>query len=403
MSLGVVLDLLLVVILGWYALTGFRQGFVTSVLSLLGFLGGGALGMAVLPRFMESSTWATEHTTTARALLVAAVLVLATAGQTLGGLGGRTLRRQVRTRRVATADSVLGSVAGLVVVAVLMWFVASGLRGVSSATIGKAIGESHVLSAIDRVVPAQTGRLFADFRRALANTGFPRVFEGLSTEPITPVEPPSRDVGGPRIEAALESVVKVRGIAEECRQEQEGSGWVVSARRVVTNAHVVSGATGVTVQVKGEGAALPATVVYFDPQRDLAVLAVPELSAPPLAQGEVVGRGSDVVVAGFPLDGALQVDPARVRQQLVATGDNIYGEPGTRREIYSLYAEVEPGNSGGPLLDAAGRVVGVIFAKSIDDPLTGYALTLAETRPVLDAAAGANTSVDTGVCLVGGG
>jgi S1-C subfamily serine protease len=142
-------------------------------------------------------------------------------------------------------------------------------------------------------------------------------------------------------------------------------------------------------------------VVLFDAQRDLAVLAVPGLTAAPLHLGGTLERGDQGVVAGFPLDGPLTLEPARVRSTLDAVGADIYGAPGVQREVYSLYAKVEPGNSGGPLLDPAGQVVGVVFAKSLDDDTTGYALTLAEARPVLTAAASANDAVPTGACTTG--
>jgi S1-C subfamily serine protease len=115
----------------------------------------------------------------------------------------------------------------------------------------------------------------------------------------------------------------------------------------------------------------------------------------------VLATNDQAVVAGFPLDGPYRLDAARVRRTLTATGSDIYGEPGVTREIYSLFARVEPGNSGGPLLAADGTVVGVVFAKSLDDPSTGYALTLAEARPVLQAAAAANQPVSTGGCSTG--
>lgn len=403
MTPGIFLDLVLVALLGSYALTGYRQGLLVSVLSLVGFLGLGALGMAVLPQLMRGWAWAVEHELQSRVLLVVAVFLLATIGQGVGAFAGRRLRQQVHARRVVTADAVLGALASLAAAAVLMWFVAGGLRGSSNPTLAKGIGESRVLQTIDQVVPPSTGQLFAGFRQMLDRSGFPRVFDGLAKEPIAPVDPPAPALAGAaRLGAAAESVVKVKGVAVACRQGQEGSGWVVAPGRVITNAHVVSGLTQATVQVKGVGAALPATIVYFDPRRDLAVLAVPQLTSAPLPLGGVLDRSADASVAGFPLDGPLVVEPARVRQRMVATGADIYGRPGVQREIYSLYTRIEPGSSGGPVFDAQGKVVGVIFAKSIDDDLTGYAVTLAEARSAIEAAAGSSAPVDTGACLVGG-
>jgi S1-C subfamily serine protease len=190
-------------------------------------------------------------------------------------------------------------------------------------------------------------------------------------------------------------------VAEACQRGQEGSGWVVAPGKVVTNAHVVAGMRQASVQLQGVGRAYAASIVLFDPQRDLAVLSVSGLSAPPLTQGGALGTGDEAVVAGFPLDGPFRLDPARVRRTIDATGSDIYGQPGVTREIYSLYTRVEPGNSGGPLLNLQGQVVGIVFAKSLDDATTGYALTLAEARPVLDAALRAGQAVGTGGCSTG--
>jgi len=142
-------------------------------------------------------------------------------------------------------------------------------------------------------------------------------------------------------------------------------------------------------------------VVVFDPRRDLAVLSVPGLPAPALTQGPDLQRSSSAIVAGFPLDGPYRLDSARVRDVLTAKGADIYGSPGAVREVYSLYARVQPGNSGGPLLSPGGEVVGVVFARSLDDDNTGYALTLDEARPVLDAANSSSSPVNTGRCAAG--
>lgn len=401
-SLGTIIDVLLAVLLGSYAVSGWRQGLLMSVASLVGFLGGGALGMALLPRVLGSWTWALDRPAISKALLILGVFALATSGQVLLALLARRVRARMTARPVVTLDSLLGAIATMAAVAVLVWFVAGGLRGVTSGPAARAIGESRVLQAIDSVVPPQTGQLFAGFRQMLDRGGFPKVFEGLQAEPITPVAPPDGTItSAPAVQAALGSVVKITGVAAACRQGQEGSGFVVAPGRVVTNAHVVAGLGEASVRVRGTGPALRGRVVVFDPQRDLAVLAVTDLAAPALTQGPRLEREALAVVAGFPLDGPLRVDPARVRQRLTATGADIYGAPGVTREIYSLYTHVEPGNSGGPLLDAQGRLVGVVFAKSLDDDATGYALTLQEAGPVLDAAASASVPVPTGSCQVG--
>ena len=402
MTGGVVVDALLVGVLIWYAVSGYRQGLLVSALSLVGFLGGGALAMTVLPEVLRRWDWAQSHTTAARYLLVLVVFVLAALGQTVLVSVARRMRGHIHARPVQALDAALGALATVTAVSVLVWFVAGGMRGLASSSASKAIGESRVLAAIDSVVPPETGNLFAGFRQVLDRGGFPRVFEGLGTEPVIPVDPPSVDLARlPAVTAALDSVVKVTGIAAECRRGQEGSGFVVAPERVLTNAHVVSGLGEVTVQVRGAGPGLRGSVVHFDPARDLAVIAVPRLTAPALQLGAELGRSDDAVIAGFPLDGPLRVDEARVRDRILATGQDIYGHPGVTRQIYSLYARVESGNSGGPLLDTAGRVVGVVFAQSVDDEHTGYALTLEEARAALQAASSAQAPVPTGACISG--
>jgi len=403
MFLGLtVLDYLLLLLFVSYAVTGFRQGLVVSVLSLAGFLSGGAIAMWLLPLAINEWTDLGTSPLLRSVVLIAGVFILASAGQALFVAVGGRLRQQIRVKPAQAFDAALGAVAVVVSAAVLVWFIAGALRGGAPAPIAKAIGESRVLRTIDSVVPPETSRLFAGFREVLDREGFPRVFEGIESERIAPVAPPDQTVAQtPGVRQAASSVIKITGVADACNRGQEGSGWVVSRERVVTNAHVVAGMRSATLRIHGTGRSYTGRVVIFDSRRDLAVLSVPGLPAEPLRQGPDLARGASGVVAGFPLDGPYRLDAARVREVVQARGSDIYGQPGTSREVYSLYAQVRPGNSGGPLLSTDGRVVGVVFAKSLDDDRTGYALTMDEARPVLDAAAGASTEVDTGACVAG--
>ncbi len=399
---SMVLDIVLAVLLVSYAFTGYRHGFVVSVLSLVGFLAGGALGMWLLPEVLQRWQGVDDNVLGRTILLVFGVFVLAALGQGIAvGVGSR-LRRGLRVRPARVIDSILGALATVMAVSLLLWFMAGAVRGGAPAPFAKAIGGSRVIQTIDRYVPAQTTRLFAGFRSVLDREGFPRVFEGIGSEPIAPVAPPNGGLASGRgVAAASTSIVKITGVAESCNRGQEGSGWVVAPERVVTNAHVVAGVSLAKVQIRGAGRSYDARVVVFDPRRDLAVLSVPGLPARALTEGPDLRRSDGAVVAGFPLDGPFRVDSARVRDVITATGADIYGNPGVVREVYSLFARVQPGNSGGPLLSPTGEVVGVVFAKSLDDDRTGYALTLDEARPVLDAASRASAPVSTGGCAAG--
>ncbi len=398
MTGSTVLDIVLAVVLLLYAVSGFRLGFLASAFSLVGFLGGGYLGIVVLPPLVRQSAWLSAQVTLSRVLLVAGVFLLAVLGQRLLLRVGARLRAQLTFGPAKFLDALLGAVASVLAVALLVWVVAGGLRSATNPNLSRVIGGSQVLQAIDSLVPPQAGTAVAGFRELLEREGFPRVFEGLGSEPIVPAQPPSSGVAsGAAVARATASVVKVSGVAQACRRGQEGSGWVVTRERVVTNAHVVAGMESANIQVGGTGRTMRGQVVVFDPARDLAVLAVPGMQAPALPQGPDLRQGDQGVVAGFPLDGPLRLDPARVRQTIVAVGSDIYGRPGVSREVYSLFTRVEPGNSGGPLLTPDGAVAGVVFAKSVDDEQTGYALTLDEARPVL-AAAGSTAPVPTGAC-----
>lgn len=396
MTGSMLLDLVLLLVLGGYAVSGARQGLVAGALSLAGFLAGAVVGVQVLPRLPFEMPEGVSRAL----LMLAGVLLLAWLGQLVGLLLGRRLRELVTFTPARVLDAVLGAVASVLVVALVAWFAASVLRAGPSPALSRAVGDSRVVAAIDTAVPRQAGQLVDGLRAAVAAGDFPRVFAGIGAEEILPVDPPDPAVTDPVARAAAAGVVKVTGAAPSCGRGQEGSGFVVAPQRVVTNAHVVAGVPEPAVQVTGTGPRLDARVVVFDPERDLAVLAVPDLGSEPLPLGPELARGDSAVVLGFPLDGPYDAQAARVRQVLTAQGEDIYGDPGVVREVYSLATRVEPGNSGGPVLDADGAVVGVVFARSLDDSGTGYALTLDEAAPVLDAA-GSAEPVDVGRCTPG--
>ena len=153
----------------------------------------------------------------------------------------------------------------------------------------------------------------------------------------------------------------------------------------MTNAHVVAGIDRPTVRIGGVGRSYAARVVLFDPDKDVAVLYVPELRAPVLSFDDAASRGDSAVVAGYPQDGDLNLQAATVAGRVKATGRNIYNDGIVTREIYSIRSTVRPGNSGGPLLTTTGRVYGVVFARSTSDDETGYVLTAAEVAGDADA------------------
>ena len=393
------IDVILLVVVVSYAVSGYRQGLAVGALSLGGFLVGALLAMTIVPPMAEGLQQGIQRSF----IVLLCVLLFAWLGQLGGALLGAQLRQNLTVRSAQVADQLLGMVAGVAAVVLVLWFVGGALRASPAPDVNRAVSSSRLLTTVDRLMPQDLDSLAENFRHAVADSNFPRVFEGVAPEQIAPVAVPDpKAVSKATIERAAQSIVKIVGEAPACRQGQEGSGAVIGEQRVVTNAHVVAGVDHPTVQVGGVGPQLPARVVLFDPKRDVAVLAVDGLRARALdmAKGDLA-KATSAVVAGFPRNGSYAAGPARVRSVISAVGEDIYGGPGVTRQVYSLYAEVEPGNSGGPLLSADGKLAGVVFARSLDDPHTGYALTLGEVSGDIRAGKDATSQVSTGGCAEG--
>lgn len=386
------LDLLLVLVILVYAVSGYRRGLVAGCISLAGFVGGAVVGVWILPWVMD---FVTRGTTTATVTAVLTVLVPAVMGHELAGRLALRLRRELDRGPLRVADGIGGAVANAVAVLIVAWVAASVLVVSSSPVVTSAIRDSKLLGTVQNAMPDTTPAWFSRATSALTEAGFPQVFNPFENEPTAGVARPSGDSVTQRAAiAARLSTVKIEGFSGS--QGREGSGFVFARQRVMTNAHVVAGIDHPTVQVGGVGRPYEARVVLFDPDRDVAVLYVPGLRAPALEFDDNALRGEAAVVAGYPHDGHLDLQAATVANRIRATGRNIYNDAAATREIYSIRSTVRPGNSGGPLLTADGRVLGMVFARSTSDSETGYVLTAAELAPDVRRAAYATTPVDTG-------
>ncbi|MET9144121.1 MarP family serine protease [Streptomyces sp. NPDC004042] len=397
-----VLDILLLVAAVWFAVVGYRQGFVVGILSVIGFLGGGLVAVYALPVIWDALTDHTPVSTTAAVVAVVVVIICASVGQALTTHLGNKLRVHITWSPARALDATGGAVVNVLAMLLVAWLIGSALGGTTIPTLGKEVRTSQVLLGVSRVMPQQADTWFADFTSVLAQNGFPQVFSPFTDEPITDVQPPDpalRDSAVAR--SAKRSVVKVVGTASSCGKVLEGSGFVFGPRRVMTNAHVVGGVDEPTVQIGGEGRKYDAKVVLYDWHRDIAVLDVPDLKAPVLRFSDSVAHSKDgAIVVGFPENGAYDVRSARVRGRITANGPDIYHRGTVRRDVYSLYATVRQGNSGGPLLTTDGEVYGVVFAKSLDDAETGYALTAGEIEQDIAEGRTAVQQVDTDRCAM---
>ncbi|GAA2138322.1 MarP family serine protease [Kitasatospora kazusensis] len=392
-----VLDLLLIAAAVGFAVSGYRQGFVVGVLSVLGFLGGGLIAVQLLPLLLRHLS----PGTTASVVAVVVVIVFAAVGQAVTTHFGWKLRGHIGRRRARTVDAVGGSVVNVISMLLVAWLIGSALAGTSLPTISKQVRTSKVLSTVQGALPGDAPNWFSDFTKVLARNGFPQVFNPFEHEPITEVEAPDPALAGsPAVARARQSLVKVVGTATSCGKTLEGSGFVFAPHRVMTNAHVVGGVDEPTVQIGGTGQLYDATVVRYDWQRDIAILDVPKLNAPVLAFAGDARTNDSAIVAGFPENGAFNVQPARIRGRIQANGPDIYHRGQVVRDVYSVRSLVRQGNSGGPLLSPDGQVYGVVFAKSLDSSDTGYVLTAAEVRDDAAQGATATTRVDTEGCAL---
>ncbi|MGP3980523.1 MarP family serine protease [Streptomyces sp. KR80] len=396
------LDILLLVAAVWFAIVGYRQGFVVGILSVIGFLGGGLVAVYLLPVIWNEVTNEATPGTGAAVAAVVVVIVCASVGQAFTTHLGNKLRRYITWSPVRVLDATGGALVNVVAMLLVAWLIGSALAGTSLPTLGKEVRNSKVLLGVSRVVPEAADTWFADFSSVLAQNGFPQVFSPFSNEPITSVPAPDPALAnGPVATRAQRSIVKVVGTAPGCSKVLEGTGFVFAPHRVMTNAHVVGGVDEPTVQIGGEGRLYDAKVVLYDWQRDIAVLDVPALRAPALRFTESdARRGDGAIVAGFPENGAFDVRAARLRGRIQASGPDIYHRGTVQRDVYSLFATVRQGNSGGPLLTPDGRVYGVVFAKSLDDANTGYALTVDEVRDDIIQGRTASRVVDSQGCAL---
>ncbi|HWG94059.1 MAG TPA: MarP family serine protease [Mycobacteriales bacterium] len=392
--MGSGLDVVLLLAALLFAVSGYRQGFVVGALSFAGFLGGGVLGATAAPAVADSGPLVDLP----RPLVgLGVVFVAASVGQLVATLVGASVRDRLTWRPARAVDALGGSVVSVVSLLLVAWLVGTAVASSSFTTLASQVRRSAVLQTVDDLVPGGAQRLFSSFRRLIDDRGFPEVFGGLAPTQVTEVAPPDPALAAsPGVEAARPSILKITGVAEACRRRIEGTGFVYAPQRVMTNAHVVAGVDAPRVQVGDRE--LEARVVLFDPGRDVAVLAVPGLERPPLVFTGPAESGASAVVAGYPQNGPFRADGARVRGTQRARGPDIYQEQTVVREIYALRGLVQPGNSGGPLLDPSGQVLGVIFAAAADDPQTGYALTADEVAGSAAAGAAATDAVDTRSC-----
>ena len=388
LDVSIVLVIILLVARGWHA------GLLRQVGFLGGFVGGLILDAALAP--MAANYVSTEHSKTIFAIVVlfGTALILAGIGEFLGATAGRRL--SPGHRLLDALNGAAGAAFGAVIGLAAVWLMVSFFIRSPLASLQTAMQRSSIVQVLDRDLPP-TPNIVARFNRLIAPYDFPAVFSGLEPTPPPSVREPGAAAVDKAATAGRIATVKIQGHA--CGRVIEGSGFVADPNLVATNAHVVAGVDNPAV-IDANGVH-PATVVTCDPDLDFAVLRTSSLAGNPLPlDHSLAPRGTVGAALGYPGGQEFTASPAAIVQSQTAIGRNIYDSGLVKRQVYTIRADLHPGNSGGPLITPDGVVVGIIFARSVSDNNIGYALTSSEVLPGLSAAA--HGPVVTGQrCVIG--
>jgi S1-C subfamily serine protease len=387
-----VLDWCLVALVLAYAVSGYWQGFISGAFATGGLLLGGLVGIWVVPSLLGDA--APALWVSLAALFV--VLICASFGQAVLQYAGTRLRDRITWQPARALDAVGGAALSMVAVLVVSWALGVAVSGASLPWVSKQVRESRVLGRVDDVMPPRAVTALNSFNDVVGSSFFPRYLEPFARERITSVAPPpGRIARDPQVRAAAASVLKVRG-ETSCKRGVEGTGFLYAPNRLMTNAHVVAGVRDPAVIVDDQE--VPARVVYYNEDLDVAVLAVDGLDRPFLRFDTGGEEREPAAVLGYPQDGPYDVQAARIRGKQRLRSPDIYGDGTVIREVFSLRSLVRPGNSGGPLVSDDGKVLGVIFAASVTDGDTGYALTAQQVRESAAQGATSDREVSTGRC-----
>ncbi|MCW2798434.1 MarP family serine protease [Nocardioides sp.] len=386
------LDWLLVLLVLAYALSGYWQGFVTGAFATAGLLLGGLFGVWLAPVALGDAT--PSLLVSLGALFI--VILTASLGQAVLQYAGSKLRDRITWQPVRAIDAVGGAVLSAAAVLLVAWALGVAISGSRINGVTPLVRNSAVLDRVDRLLPQAAGGVLQAFNNVVGTSFFPRYLEPFAPERIVAVKPGDRKMlQDPDVENAAASVLKIRG-TNDCGRGIEGSGFLYAPNRLMTNAHVVAGVTDPEVEIDGESRT--AQVVYYNPDLDVAVLSVDSSSLPTLTFDTSAASNDPVAVLGYPQDGPYDVEPGRIRSEQKLRSPNIYGDGTVIREVFSLRALVRPGNSGGPIVSDGGDVVGVVFAASVTDKDTGYALTAGQVSASAGYGRDATAEVSTGDC-----
>lgn len=443
MPLGLTwLDVLLIIGLAMLLVQGHRRGLWVVLGNLVGLVGGAAIAFYALPEVAKVVTapqwrWAA---------LIATLVLLVAAGQYVGAAIGEAIRLRVNLPALRLVDRLLGALAAGLAGALVLWLVAFSIAASGSTAVTREVTRSRVITALDTVMPDSLLAWAARSRSAVADLDVlpelelpapvPESDDGVRAAPApaatpglpsaasspsdtaTSAPPPTSAAPSatttapasststaapstPAASSASAAVVRLTGTAAQCNQVQSGSGVAVAPDRVLTNAHVVLGVDAPTVTDRARGVHA-ARIVHLDTAHDLAVLAVDDADLPVMPVGAELTGGASASVLGYPDGGPFASTPATVQAVgEVPLGDVLTGAA-SMVDVYTLAADIRHGYSGGPVVDTAGNLAGLVFARAPGSDAVGYALTADTIAPVVAAAPGMTATVPSGDCVPGG-
>lgn len=395
MLAGLIVDAVLLLIFIAVIRGGWVQGALASALSAVGLIAGLIIGMGITPLIMNSDAEYGTRFGMALAFLIALIGM----GYLIGALLGVSVRDRLNSRTSMRVDSFVGSIMQLLLAMLLCWLIALPLATVAGPKVGEAVRSSYILNGLNAIAPESLQPLPNRLSALLSESGMPPLISPFDAEPAEDVAAPNIEIEDAElVERVRPSVVHVMGQSSQCHRRLMGSGFVVAPNYILTNAHVVAGTDSVALDtVLG---IKQADVVYYDPEFDIALVHSPELGLDALSWADQPAEvGADAIVMGHPESGPFEAAPARVADRILISGSDIYAQGRVERESYAVRGTIREGNSGGPLLNTEGEVLGLVFGAARDSTDIGFALTASQVQQVIGNVASYTTPVDTQACV----
>jgi S1-C subfamily serine protease len=381
-------------IFGWI---GFRRGILRTILSIIGLIVGGAAGAIATPSIqslISNNAFGFKPTIGLTSIILGASL-----GMFLFGVLGSFLRVVLLPLPfMKTIDSLIGFGLAIIAVASISSTLSSAAEVIPNKTVNNLFSQSQLISQIDQYLPERFKDAAQKIQNVITDSPLPEVFKSLVESRITPTQLET-DVAIPEIVTkSVASTVRIDGIAESCSAAMVGTGFIVSPERVITNAHVVAGVKEPVITLFNSQTQLGGRVIAIDRKKDIAIIFVPGLTGEKLTFIGPVTPNEIGFVVGYPNGGNLRTMPVSVTSEFESIGTDIDGNGETRREVIVFGGDVKPGNSGGPLLNDQGQVLGVVFAADAENKNTGYALAPSEVAKLVSETSSVMQAIETGEC-----